>query len=93
MDTLESQNDDMIESLSSKVKILKNVCIPKSTWVMVLGDCQNRRGNSGLVKFDGYDGNNPTQPLWGMMRLMVEREFREYKGLSRGDDEKDGQNG
>lgn len=25
MDTLESQNDDMIESLSSKVKILKNV--------------------------------------------------------------------
>ena len=27
MDTLESQNDDMIESLSSKVQLLKNVRI------------------------------------------------------------------
>src|SRR5208282_6232993 len=28
MDSLESQNDDMIDNLSQKVRILKNVCSP-----------------------------------------------------------------
>lgn len=72
MDTLESQNDDMLESLSSKVKILKNVRPPtfptryktllprplpiRARMWLMEGDCQNRRRNSGFIEFNGYNG-------------------------------------
>lgn len=57
MDSLEGQNDEMIEGLSQKVRILKNVfTVFCWRWLMKLGDCEDWWRNSRFVKFDGYDG-------------------------------------
>ena len=63
MDSLESQNDDMIEGLFQKVGMLKNVnpptrqtSLPRETVADDLGDGENRGGNSRFVRVDGYYG-------------------------------------
>jgi hypothetical protein len=59
MDTLESQNDDMIEGLFQKVGMLKNVSSWKPKYgADDLGDRENRGGNSRFVGTHGYHGSS-----------------------------------
>jgi len=71
MDSLEGQNDDMIESLSSKVRILKNVTVKIGEEI---------RDSSGLMDTMNENFANTKTYLSGTMRRMTRMAERQGVG-------------